>query len=354
MKRNWLFGIVLLLVTLGAVPAAAANEPPSTVEVSIPDYEVTTAGSLDYVEIPGGEMLLAEEGRPRVPYFAKAIDYPPGYRVQDVVLKERSGLKTATGLRLTPVLHEDSPAVPVTMKEGRYPQKDYEWKILDNTDGSTTLVITMYPFYYQPETTGVEFYKNYYFNIAYIASSVTITGLATKMGIYAPGYRVPLNIDLRNSGDAQDIIASIAIKRYDTGELVDGLPLRSLKNIAGDASLTMAWDSTNSEPGYYKAEAILMGKNGNILDRDEIGFTLQLNNIPEEPTPTSTPTLLPTPLPTPTPTPTPVPTPTPTTPSPKPAPSFLKSYLAGIIIAAVIIAGTAAFLLARRARKKAS
>jgi hypothetical protein len=338
-KRRWLLGIVLLLLALSADPVSAVNESPSMVEVSIPDYEVTTAGNLDYVEIPGGEILLAEEGRPRVPYFIKSIDYPQGYRVQDVILKERSGLKTATGLKLPMVLHEDSPAVPITMKEGRYPEKDYEWRVLDNTDGSTTLIIAMYPFYYQPETTGVEFYKNYYFNIEYVASSVTITGLTTTTGIYAPGCQIPININLRNSGDEQDIIASIAIKRYDTGELVDGLPLRSLKNIAGNASVSMEWDSINAELGYYKAEATLMDDNGNILDRDEIGFTLQLNNIPEEPAPTPTTAIL---------------TPASSTPMPKPASSFLKSYFIGIIIAAVIIAGAIVFLFVRMARKKAS
>lgn len=329
MKRIWLLGVILMLIVLGAAPASAANEPASTVEVNIPDYKVTTAGSFDYVEIPGGEVLLAEQGRPRIPYFIKSIDYPEGYRVQNVLLKEKSGLKTATGLRLTVVLHEDSPKVPVTMKEGRYPEKDFEWRILDNTDGSTTLVIVMYPFYYQPETTEVEFYRNYRFDIEYTASSVTITGLTTTTGIYTPGYKIPIDINLHNAGDAQDIIASITIKQYGTGEPVDGLPLRSLRNLVGDASLSIEWDSKNIEPGYYKAEATLMDNAGNILDRDEIGLTLQLTNIPEEPTST------------------------PTTPKLKPTPSATKPYLIGIIIGAVVITVIAAFFLIRRLRKKA-
>lgn len=249
--------------------------------------------------------------------------------MQNVILRERAGLTTATGLRLTVVVHEDSPKAAVTMKEGRYPEKDFEWKVLDNTDGSTTLVIVMYPFYYQPETTAVEFYRNYRFDIEYIASSVTITGLATPPGIYLPGDMVPIDIQLNNSGDAQNIIATIVINNYGTEEMIGGLPFRTLKDFTGDASLSMEWDSNNAEPGHYKAEVSLTDSAGNILDRDEVGFTLQTTNIPEEPTST------------------------PTTPKPKPTPTGLPTYLIGIIVGVVVVAGIIAFFLFRRLKKKA-
>jgi len=107
---------------------------------------VTAIDNLDYVEIPGGEVLVEEEGRPRVPYYIKSIDYPEGHRVQEVILKERSGLVTATGLRLPVVILSQYPELPVEMKAGWYPEEEYGWRLWENPDGSTTLVIELYPF----------------------------------------------------------------------------------------------------------------------------------------------------------------------------------------------------------------
>jgi len=85
----FVFGCILL----------RADEPQSSLEITIPEYEVTLRdGNIAYVSIPGGEVLLAEEGRPRVPYVVKTIDYPSGYRVQDIELSEKSGFKPATVL----------------------------------------------------------------------------------------------------------------------------------------------------------------------------------------------------------------------------------------------------------------
>lgn len=273
MKTGWLFGLILLLFLITGAPAGA--EPLAAVEVSIPDYQVATVGNTDYVTIPGGEALLAEEGRPRVPYYVKRINYPKGYRVQDVVLEERSGAVTTTGLRLPAVILSPNPPSPVKMKEGWYPEKDYTWQVLENPDGSTTLVIALYPFYYDPETTGVVFYKNYRLSISYILSPVSITGLTLDKSVCRPGEKIAVDLRLENAGGAQDVTVSLAIKEYGADEAVAGLPLRVFKGLAGEASFSAEWSSQGTAPGYYYLEATVSDAAGNVLDRERASFALQ-------------------------------------------------------------------------------
>jgi len=299
MMKKQIFVILLFLsLMLSFGYPVLAEAPPSTIEVDIPEYKVEKIDGWDYVEIPGGEVLLTEEGRPRVPYYTTSIDYPEGYKVQDVILKERSGLETASGLNLPVVILSPAPELPIEMKKGWYPEEDYNWRVWENPDGSTTLIMMMYPFYYDPETTDVKFYKNYSFDIEYIFSNVTIRALSTDKDVYEPGDEVTLDMRLNNSGETQDVVVSIIIKQYGSDEIVDGLPLRSLKNVVGDASLTTEWDSNGAETSYYYAEAILTDTAGNMLDKYTVGFGIQVSEAPEKPAPTPT-TEKPAPTPTP-------------------------------------------------------
>jgi|GEM_PF-1680333 len=261
---------------------AGAEEPPSSLQVEIPDYVVTTIEGLDYVEIPGGYLLL-EEGKPEVPYHKVSINYPQGYKVQDVVLTDRSGLFTATGLNL-PITTMDILSSPgegassTAEGEGWFPEEEYRWDILENPDGSTTLVIIMYPFYYNSLTTNVEFYKNYSFDINYIVSTVAITSLTTDKYAYQQGDAVRVDIGVNNSGEAQDVIFNASIKRYSLDEIVDGLPLSSLDGLMGEASCSAQWDSNGFEPGYYCVEVSLEDGEGNRLDTKARVFRLGISS----------------------------------------------------------------------------
>jgi hypothetical protein len=327
MRKGWILGIVFLMLFPSST--AAATEPLSFVEVSIPDYTVTTIGNLDYVEIPEGGILIIEEGRPMVPYYIKSIDYPKGYRVQEVILKERAGLETATGLRLPVVVLDPSPELPIEMKKGWYPEEEYSWRLWENPDGSTTLLIELYPFYYNPETTEVKFYQSYCFDIEYIVSNVEITALYLDKDIYAPGDEVRVDIRLNNHGEMQNVVASVLIKQYGSDVTVAGLPLRSLKELVGDASLTAEWDSSGTEEGYHYAEVTLKDAAGNTLDKKTTGILIGVSEAPPEPTPETSPT-------------------PPTTPQ-KPA-KFPTLY---VIIGAVIVVAIVALFVVRRLRKKA-
>jgi hypothetical protein len=272
-RKGWGLVIAFLLFLCIGSPSVGA-ESPASLEIIIPDYTVTTTGNVDYVEIPEGEVLIEEEGRPRVPYYIKSIDYPEGYRVQDVILKERSGLVTATGLRLPVVVLNQYPESPVEMKTGWHPEKEYDWRLWENLDGSTTLVINLYPFYYDPETTDVRFYKNYSFDIAYVISDMEITALYTDKDTYAPGEQVTIDISLNNPSEEQDVIVSTLIKQYGSDVTVAGLPLRPLQELVGNASLTVEWDSSRTEEGYYYAEVTLSDTTG-VLDKETTDILIQ-------------------------------------------------------------------------------
>ena len=41
----------------------------------------------------------------------------------------------------------------------------YNWEVTQNPDGSSELVIQVYPFHYQPTTTNVEWYDTFTFDV---------------------------------------------------------------------------------------------------------------------------------------------------------------------------------------------
>lgn len=278
--KTKLFAVLLSLgfiISLG-YPLLAAEEPASSIEVNIPEYEVEQREGYDYVDIPGGDILLVD-GKPRVPYYSVSLPYPKGYRVQDVVLTEISGLMTATGLNLPIVVMEPnfpSGSEPSSSKqEGWYPEEDFNWRTWINSDGSSTLLISIFPFYYNVNTTEVKFYKNYRFEIEYIFSNVEITALDTDKDIYKTGEEITIDMCLNNSGEGQDVVVNVLIKEYGSDEIVDGLPLKMLKNFAGIGSWSAEWCANDTEPGYYYAETTLTDDSGNWLDRKTAGFAIQ-------------------------------------------------------------------------------
>jgi parallel beta-helix repeat protein len=256
--------------------------PPSSLQVEVPDYVVATLDGLDYVEIPGGYRWY-EPGQLWVPFYSVSIDYPIGYQVQDVALLEKSGLVTDTNLSIpmTPLNITPSTYAPVPYfgtLEDWFPDKEYSWETLENPDGTTTLVIILYPFYYNPLTTDVKFYKNYSFDINYMASPVAITTLTTDRNEYHQDDTVIVDIGLNNSGEPQDVIFSASVNRYGSGNTVDGLLLRTLKDFAGPASFSPRWDSDGFEPGYYFVEVTLKDTGGNVLDTETELFRLGISS----------------------------------------------------------------------------
>jgi hypothetical protein len=272
-------------VDLGLATIPQSSQPVSSLTMAIPDYEIKTVDGLDYVEIPGGQAEL-EEGKPLVPYYTVSRDYPRGYEVQEVTMTERSGLTTATGFNL-PLVSMAPDGGEGGLASGTYeeftgsewyPEEDYRWEIIENPDGSTTLQIAMFPFYYNPLTTDVHFYQNYSFDIAYTASPIEITHLSTDRDAYPPGDSVSIDLWLNNPGEPEDVVLSAVLKAEGSDSVLEGLLLRKLENVTGVASFSTVWDSTGFEPGDYVVEAELRATNGTLLDRETQLFVLGLSS----------------------------------------------------------------------------
>jgi len=266
-----------------AVTSTETEEPPSSLDVVVPDYEVNTIDKVDYVEIPGG-MILSEDGKPQVPCYSVIIDYPSGYKVQDVAITDKSGMVTDTGLNIpvTTIKAVDSLTGASRSSsnegEGWFPEDDYHWESIENPDGTTTLVIVMYPFCYNPLTTDVKFYKNYSFDISCTVSPVAITSLSTDNDEYQQGDTVMVDIGLNNSGEPHDMIVNASVGGYGSGEIVDGLLLSTLDGLSGEASFSPQWDNSGFEPGYYYVEVTLQDTSGNVLDRQTEMFRLGISS----------------------------------------------------------------------------
>ena len=265
-----------LSTMVGVAPTAPA-QPLSLLDVTIPDYTVSTRDGLDYVEIPNGSLVL-EEDKPQTPSYAVTVDYAPGYKVQAVSLDTRSGLSSTSGLILpeTAMDWASSSTAPArsSVNPGWFPEKDYHWHVLDNADGSSRLVVTLYPFFYNAAITSSKFYKNYTLNISVTTSSVAISGTLMDKDTYRLGDPVNVSVQLNNTGTARDVVIKALVKRYGTGETVEGLPLVALGGLSGAASFTPQWDSNGKAPGQYYVEVTAQAASGSVLDRRTERLTL--------------------------------------------------------------------------------
>jgi len=243
---------------------------PDHISITIPDYIVETLGNLDYVSIPDGELLI-EEGWPILPYYSVSFLLPQKYKVTDVILEEKSDVETISGLRL-PIgriqLASSNNKGQFNQKdEGWYPKKDFSWKAWDNANETTTLIINIFPFFYNPNTTAAEFYKNYRFDINSIYSDISITKLDVDKSYYEPGDKMIIDLWLNNTGERNDIVTSLIIKKYGDDQIVEGLPLRVMKNCEGTCSYSTTWDTSNMTTGLYYIEATITETTGDILDK---------------------------------------------------------------------------------------
>jgi hypothetical protein len=276
LNHRFLVAFAVLAVLVAA--SASGQTPPTELKLALPRYEVTRFESLDYVRISGGQMLTEEEGRPLVPYYVEYVDYPEGYRVQGIVLKERSGLETATGLKLPVVLLDMNRASPVAMKPGLYPNRNHAWRVVDLPQGGTKLGVAVYPFDYDPKTTNVTYYRNYDFDIEYVRSSAALAGLTADKHSYVPPETAQLRLRIENTGESQRITVGAALVKAATGVTVKQLPALTLAAPADTSSATLRLPTRGIPNGDYYADVVISDIAGKVLDKKQVGLRL---GIPE-------------------------------------------------------------------------
>jgi hypothetical protein len=274
------YGVLPSPSTATVSPPKPAAAPAPALAITVPDYTVTTRDGIDYVEIPGGSLLM-EEGMPQVPTYITLVDYPAGYRIQNVFLTARSGLTTAFGLNLP--VHENLfatdealPAVTAfhSTENAWYPERDYDWTILDNPDGSTTLVLTIYPFAYNGTTTESRFHADYSFVVEFAETNLRITELSVDQNEYNYGEMLNATLAISSTGESGDIAVGCVIKHAGTGDVVVELMMETLTALEGKASFTTSWPADNVPQDNYFIECSLSNPGGLLFDRQMEMFYL--------------------------------------------------------------------------------
>lgn len=253
--------------------------PVSSLQLSIPDFNVISSSGYQYVSIPGGGALLVPD-MPEVPAYTVTIDFLPGYKVQDVTMTERSTVSSGIGLNLTTV------NLAVRQQQGIsqgqqppngpewYPERAFNWQSFNEPNGHTSLVVTVYPFYYNANTTQYMFYQSYNFDIDYTYSDITIHSLRSDKNVYSPGDMATIEAYLLNSSQQPTDVIAEAVITTALGEPVYGWPIRTLKNFSGLASCSWSIDTTLVELNDYIARLTLKTPNTNVLDNTAIPFSV--------------------------------------------------------------------------------
>ena len=255
-----------------------ASEPPASLEITIPDYEVTMReDNIAYVSIPGGEILHAEQGRPQVPYIVKTIDYPRGYRVQKIELVQKSGLKPARDLYL-PIVSYGKPEQLSDVKQDWYPAEDFTWDTWENRDASTTVILKVYPFHYNPATTDIEFYTDFLFAVTYVKTDLSLSCASLDREVYVPGEAIEIEIDISCGEGQHDVVLSSTIKQYGSEEIQSTLPDKTLNDISGIHTTSLNWSTEGVSAGDFIISIVMKDAAGNLLDKEHVLCRLGVSN----------------------------------------------------------------------------
>jgi hypothetical protein len=262
--------------TLAAIAAllGLSSAQPSTITVTVPDYVVERVGDVDEVTIPGGRLLVDEDGTPVVPYYIKSISIPRGRRVRSIELEGLSGVKQESGLRLPIVQPDYGPAAaPVS---GPYPADEFAWSESD-VEGTRKLHLLLYAVTYDPKTTELTFHKDYQFEVTYGPGDMRISRVAPGQAAYEPGDKATVTAHVEKQGDAQAVKAILRVTRQvgaSPGEEVVALEHR----LEAPGSVAFEWSTSDVGTGTFDVEVVVCDTEGNELDRSgtvvQIGLPL--------------------------------------------------------------------------------
>ncbi len=270
-------------LAVNAVQLAAPAGPIGAIGLTLPDYVATTdEDGFDHLTLPDGSEWLSPTDY-IVPLWKTTYTYPQGQRVQDVALTLQSGLVVTTGLHLpiyTQAIDCDCAAPSTTPLQataaitGFYPKfvQDYEWRVVENPDGTSTLELRIYPFTYNPDTTDARFYTEWGFNIDVVTTTVSIVNLQPTQPTYFLTDTVAATLVVDNSGAEQMLIVQPVVKSL-SDEVETALALRALHAITGTSMLDLVITDTLAA-GDYALDVTLLDMEGHVLDTEVTEFTV--------------------------------------------------------------------------------
>ena len=130
-----------------------------------------------------------------------------------------------------------------------YPPDDLAWSQSTTAAGNEELAVTLYPFRYNLARGEGRFYASYTLEVTYVPATVSIVRLDTDAPQYRQGQPVNLTLKLEANAATSGLMFGVAVENTTTGETIDGLPLRSLGELAGSATIEATWQSAAATPG---------------------------------------------------------------------------------------------------------
>lgn len=231
---------------------------------------------LEWIEIPGG-YWLQDSGQPLIPYVVFKEEIAEGYQVQDVRLISRSGMTSISNLDL-PIFEDmidisGESKIKAPGNPDFWPGYDYNWRVNRNDDGSSTLLIQVYPFWYYKDAGEGIFYQDYTFDIITSDSQIKFLNLSVDKSSYSIGEEINIRNIVNNAGTTpQNLFQVTEIQKIGHGYSVDGLPIRFLNAVQGIVDIEQSYLTSNLSVGDYLVKTKLIQEDGTMVDSASIPF----------------------------------------------------------------------------------
>lgn len=261
---------------LANAPALSMQGPISELQLVVPMFTITTNKGAHDVDIPGQEHVT-ELGRPIVPYYAATVQFPRNHVVQNVTLTERSGLNIVDGLKLPlvePLVGGSRVWAAPKQAEGWWPDRDFDWSLTRNRDGSTELAIKVYAFFHNSSTGESRFHSNYVFGIAHAVSPLRVLHLTMEKSNYEPGEVVRADLLVEQTNSQPINVTAFPFIYTNESALCAQLPARPMPGLKSRGWCQFRWDTANHPPGDYVMCVDIRDEQGIVLDRARAEFEL--------------------------------------------------------------------------------
>ncbi|MBE0696558.1 MAG: hypothetical protein IH586_06515, partial [Anaerolineaceae bacterium] len=228
-----------------------------------------------------------ENDQPVVPIYTLTYAYPAGISIQNVSLGVRSNRSEFNNL-LLPLASMEPTASPRAALHAAAAdpvpawtpavEQSFTWTVNNETDGTSTLVLTIYPFHYNAAARYADYYRHFEFQVRTIPTGTRIQAASTSADQYGLGETLTLDVDVENTGEPADRIISAAIFESGSGALAGGFPLTFLPALTGEGSSRLALSSPGLAAGGYTVRVELLDADGQIYDWREVPFKLGIHS----------------------------------------------------------------------------
>ena len=278
--------LIIILICLVSIPVIVkftikteGETPQEKLIFDISDLQIEKVEDYDVVSIENCH-YTNETGKPQIPYLIYKQNYTKNYKIQTVSMINRTNLQTLTNLNIPDYYSvspdEELPPEPPYEDIGLYPKLDYDWSISENTDGSTDLLLYIFPLFYNRETKEAKFYKKFEFHVDYIFTPVKINYLYLDKNVFTIDEEINLETEIENTDkEGKDLLITSCIKR-DDGEILDSIDIKEIKDLRGKGKINLIWKNQNKITGQMFFEVSIKDLEGTEYDSTSLEFSIGL------------------------------------------------------------------------------